>query len=541
MPSWSYGAVLSFRNVIVRPPPFRSFSHLLSRTICRAGVLKRCRDPASSSSSPLRTSPRCRNFGRMSARKTAQGLWNLSHGIVFAPGGRVVGSRLPLVQPRNALSTTSPAQAASSHDAETPDSEAVTAGAGQDPKQTATDEVKSLNEAVVTKATAPFTPLNFKIPDSVFQEAKNAPEGTPQSYWTYDKYRGPDEDGEPNVKVKVHYCRSAHKTEEVVKLHFMDEKLLGFDLEWMKDAYPRLGARANVSLIQLATPTRIGLFHVAMFDRSKRIELPTLKKVMENPEITKAGVWIKGDCTRMSKYLGIQSRGLFELSHLYRQLTHSKAGEYNLINKKLVALRSQVEHYLGLPLFKGEDVRMGNWSRPLDEYQILYSASDVYASVQLYAVLNHLRQTTLDPVPDLPHHAELDIPIPIARPVEVEESETEDQEATAAADGLITEEILATEIETLVIADQVDTGEDGVTPKKKRTTRKTVEVETLTTVEPEAGADSTTPKKTVTRRKTVEVDSLVIASETETVENAVTPKKTTRRKTVKVESLVIAD
>lgn len=302
----------------------------------------------------------------MSARKAAQGLWNLSHGIVFAPGGKAASSRLPSIQPRNAFSTTSPARGGNSHDA------ADAEGADQDSQQPAADRAKPPEEeVVVTKATAPFTPLDFKIPDSGFQQAKNAPEGTPQSYWTYDMYRGPDENGERNAKVKVHYCRSAHTTEEVVKMHFMDEKVIGFDLEWMKDAYPRMGLRANVSLIQLATPSRIGLFHVALFDRKKIVELPTLKKVMENPEITKAGVWIKGDCTRMSRYLGIKSRGLFELSHLYRQLTYHKTGEYNLINKKLVALRSQVEHYLGLPLFKGEDVRMGNWSRCLSDDQFL--------------------------------------------------------------------------------------------------------------------------------------------------------------------------
>lgn len=43
----------------------------------------------------------------------------------------------------------------------------------------------------------------------------------------------------------------------------------------------------------------------------------------------------------------------------------------------------------------------------------LDSASDAYAAVQIYAVLDHQRQQ-LDPAPPLPHHAELNRPIRLA-------------------------------------------------------------------------------------------------------------------------------
>jgi hypothetical protein len=56
------------------------------------------------------------------------------------------------------------------------------------------------------------------------------------------------------------------------------------------------------------------------------------------------------------------------------------------------------------------------------------SSSDAYAAVQLYAVLNHQRQK-LDPVPDIPHHAELNIPIPVVKPV----PEVTEQDADLAA------------------------------------------------------------------------------------------------------------
>ncbi len=92
---------------------------------------------------------------------------------------------------------------------------------------------------------------------------------------------------------------------------------------------------------------------------------------MEDPEVTKTGVWIKGDCTRLRTFLNIDSRGTFELSHLYKLVKYSSSGQYASVNKKLVSLAQQVEDYLGLPLFKGQGVRSSDWSQPLSMDQII--------------------------------------------------------------------------------------------------------------------------------------------------------------------------
>ncbi|KAL2177907.1 ribonuclease H-like domain-containing protein [Thermothelomyces heterothallicus CBS 202.75] len=267
-----------------------------------------------------------------------------------------------------------------------------------------------------TPDAVPFTPLDFKIPEKAFQAARRAPKGSPESFWNYSLYRGPGADGSRDVKVKIHYCTSMLTTERVVKQYFMNEKVVGFDLEWMSNAQRSSGPRKNVSLIQLASPSRIGLFHIASYPSKDKLVAPALKKLMEDPSITKVGVWIKGDCTRLADYLGIKTQGQFELSHLYKLVKYSASGDYDSINKKLVSLATQVKEYLGLPVFKGDDVRTSNWTRRLNMDQIMYSSSDAYAAVQLFAVLNYQRQK-LDPVPDLPHHAELNLPIPVARPV----------------------------------------------------------------------------------------------------------------------------
>ncbi|KUI71097.1 hypothetical protein VM1G_07244 [Cytospora mali] len=265
----------------------------------------------------------------------------------------------------------------------------------------------------------PFTPLDYKMTEDAFHAAITADEGTPESYWSYTLYRGPDgdEEGEKTeTKVKVHYCRSALTAERVCQ-YFLNEKVIGFDLEWAPDGYRYTSPRRNVSLVQIASQSRIALIHLAMFPTNDELATPTFRKIMENPDITKVGVWIKGDCNRLEKYLGIKSRGIFELSHLYRQVKYSANGRLDLINKKLVSLADQVKEVLRLPLFKGQGVRSSNWSQALSMDQIVYSASDAYAGVHLFATLNHERKK-LDPTPPLPYHAELGLPIPLALDVE---------------------------------------------------------------------------------------------------------------------------
>lgn len=258
---------------------------------------------------------------------------------------------------------------------------------------------------------APFTPLDYKMPHETFQAARIAKEGSPESYWSYSFYRGPDENNDAKGKVRVHYCRSAHTAEKALQ-YFEGEKLLGLDLEWSPQANKNSGIRKNISLVQIASQSRVVLLHLALYPGKDEFVTPTLKKLLEDPEITKLGVWINGDCTRLSRFLGIEVRGKFELSHLFKQVKYSASREPLLINKRLVALATQVQDIMGLPMKKDQNVRASDWSQPLDLEQIGYSASDAYAAIQLFAMLNHQREQ-LDPSPALPFHTEENKPIPI--------------------------------------------------------------------------------------------------------------------------------
>ncbi|KAI1354967.1 ribonuclease H-like protein [Xylaria sp. FL0043] len=273
--------------------------------------------------------------------------------------------------------------------------------------------------------------LEYKMVDEMFYAAKKSPPGSPESFWSYAQYRRTAEDGSLR-KVSVHYCRSRHTMERVCKQYFMDEKVLGFDLEWMADSTKRDGLKKNVSLIQLASPSRIALFHVAVFTDSEDMVGPSFRSLMENPDILKVGVSVKGDTTRLRNFLDIDSRGLMELSHLYKLVTHSRSGQYHNINRRLVPLATQVEEFLHLPLFKGQSVRSSDWSRPLNFDQILYSASDAYAGLQLYLTLDHHRRQ-LDPCPPPPHRAELNLAIRLADGVKV----TRPKETLEAEDGAL--------------------------------------------------------------------------------------------------------
>lgn len=274
------------------------------------------------------------------------------------------------------------------------------------------------------------TPLGFHIPAEKLRNAiSNA------AYWHYTLYQGP---GGDKHKVMVHYCKSKEATEKVAQL-FLNEKIVGFDIEWKQNAAKNEGKTKNVSLIQIASESRVLLAHIARYpnaavsEKNQQVEdlvAPSLKKIMESPAISKVGVAIKGDCTRLGKFLHIESHGLFELSHLYKLVKFS-SGNVKKINKTLVSLAQQVQEHLGLPLDKG-DVRTSDWSQDLDYQQTQYAASDSYAAVQLYHILEAKRKA-LEPTPPRPAHAELNLPIRLANGQTVESFEEASESIEAAS------------------------------------------------------------------------------------------------------------
>lgn len=278
---------------------------------------------------------------------------------------------------------------------------------------------------------------------SMNQGVQRSDDTTPQKpvYWSYALYIGPKME-----KVKVHYCKNKSDTERIAQL-FLGQEVLGFDIEWKPNAQAKDGVKKNVSLIQIASEERVALFHIARYPDSLSTDSfvsPTLKAIMESQDITKVGVAIKGDCTRLRRFMGIESRGLFELSHLYKLVKFS-GNNASSVNKLLVRLATQVEEHLGLPLSKG-DARTSDWSLDLNIEQVQYAASDSYAGFQLFHTLEHKRNM-LSPTPPRPYHAELNLPIRLAtgQPIETDDEsnsvEEEEPEILETGTNPTTEEL----------------------------------------------------------------------------------------------------
>jgi len=222
-------------------------------------------------------------------------------------------------------------------------------------------------------------------------------------------YKGPDGKG-----IKIEYCRSIVES-EVVARTLLQEKVLGFDMEWKVRAAP--GIKGNISLIQVACEDRVALFHIALHKGTTVEELlaPSLREIIESPMITKTGVAIlNADGKRLKRFMGLAVKGFFELSHLFRLVKYAE-NQPELANKGLVALATQVKERLGLPLSKGP-VRCSDWTKPLSVEQITYGASDAYAGFMLFHVMNNARMR-MRPTPPLPAFAELHRPIRLAEVV----------------------------------------------------------------------------------------------------------------------------
>ncbi|PGH35054.1 hypothetical protein GX50_02085 [[Emmonsia] crescens] len=234
--------------------------------------------------------------------------------------------------------------------------------------------------------------------ESPAQTSNGQTDTSPSKYWSYDLNKTPD-----GKDITVHYCTSLQTTERVAA-HFLSESVVGLDLEWKAQASTTDALVENVSVIQLASKERIAIFHLALFNPANsphHLVSPTLKRLLESPEIVKVGVAIRADCTRLHKFLGIQTTNLCEVSRLHKVVKHHLNPK--LINKRLVNLAQQVEEHLGLPLDKDPEIRCGGWSKKLTYRQVKYAATDPYAALQLFHVLE-AKRLQLEPVPPSPAH-----------------------------------------------------------------------------------------------------------------------------------------
>ncbi|KAG9036065.1 hypothetical protein FRB95_009853 [Tulasnella sp. JGI-2019a] len=179
----------------------------------------------------------------------------------------------------------------------------------------------------------------------------------------------------PRVKPALVYVTGTEETTDMVGCL---QSPLGFDMEW-KPQMVR-GKRENkTALIQLADNNMILLIQV-----SQMSEFPSsLKTLIEDPAIIKAGVNIRGDRGKLERDFGIHAKGIVELDSLARKVDESNI---NLTKgaKGRTTLQSMVNMYCRRSLDKGK-VRMSNWEKsPLNECQRDYAANDAHSGLVVY-------------------------------------------------------------------------------------------------------------------------------------------------------------
>ncbi len=231
------------------------------------------------------------------------------------------------------------------------------------------------------------------------EDHRNAMLASPNSgaaFWTYKLYKNA-----AGENPKIHYCTTYDQVEAQAR-HFLKQQVVGFDLEWEYGAWPgKRSIKDCVSLVQVASEDRIGLFQLALFKGTTADELmpPSLRAILESRDVTKVGVNIGGDAGRIEKCFDIKVQGCFELSHLHKVVKFSESSPH-LVNRRLTKLADQVNEILGLPL-KKDDVRTSAWSKKLRTDQTEYAASDAYAGFQLYHALE-ARRKSMNPMPPRP-------------------------------------------------------------------------------------------------------------------------------------------
>lgn len=237
--------------------------------------------------------------------------------------------------------------------------------------------------------------LSYHIPELLLQKLQAQPQAS--TYWSYEWYENVE-----GKNVKVSYASTREVSEELAK-RFLNEKVLGFDMEWKADwNKKRRNSRTlkeEISLIQVASAEEIGLFHIALHKGTRPAELlaRSLRKIIESSSIIKTGVGIYSvDATRLRKFMGLKPQGILDLNNFHRIVENSS-------RTKIASLSNHSKVHLGFPLFKG-NVRTSDWTKPLTPAQQSYAASDAYVGLVLYHVLD-VKRLNMDPTPP---HPELD-------------------------------------------------------------------------------------------------------------------------------------
>ncbi|GEM_PF-876518 len=163
--------------------------------------------------------------------------------------------------------------------------------------------------------------------------------------------------------------------------HLRRHRVLGFDTE-SRPAFKK-GESYPISLIQLATPDTVYLFHLAHIDIDDR-----LARILSSKRIKKVGIALNNDLEKLNELRPMKTAGFVDLSRL--------AAEKGIVQQ---GARSLAARYLHQRLIKSS--QRTNWARPeLSEKQKFYAATDAWICLELYALILADRRV-YPPPPDM--------------------------------------------------------------------------------------------------------------------------------------------
>ncbi|KAJ3005225.1 UNVERIFIED_CONTAM: hypothetical protein HDU68_004703 [Siphonaria sp. JEL0065] len=156
---------------------------------------------------------------------------------------------------------------------------------------------------------------------------------------------------------------------------------LGFDTETTQEMWVSIDPKLPPSLLQISTNTKCLLVHQAAITPS----LPqSIIWVLTHPLIKKVVANAAQEIIDLRKFNGLEAKGVVDIAHEQVVGSVASGGGAHVRQAGLAKLAAL---YLGLRMKKPKNIQVGNWTRPLNQAQMDYAATDAWVSLLVYQVL----------------------------------------------------------------------------------------------------------------------------------------------------------
>ena len=147
---------------------------------------------------------------------------------------------------------------------------------------------------------------------------------------------------------------------------------LGFDTE-SKPTFAKNELSTGPHIVQLSTAQKAWLFQLE--DAACR---QAVGRLLEAPDITKAGFGLGDDRKRIIHKLGVDLQGVLDLNTVFKDKGY----------RQDMGVRGAVAVVFNKRFIKSKKASTSNWSNPrLTEAQIIYAANDAYAAIRVFTAL----------------------------------------------------------------------------------------------------------------------------------------------------------